>query len=198
MSKRFVTVDNVLKRFGRNTMLRSGIIISLWAFPDPTIQAYTDLQYIFQPRIELASTEPNPWASWEQVNIGGNTAVEFCFGTTYSVTDMLDMAFERLREIKPQVSNVTETFSFIRDGIGEIYAEKVSVTYDVQSQVLNVAYRLPGNMLFSVSKPLSTMDDDYVMFNLFHLRKLLISDTADISLLSQFIRNAELKVANIA
>ena len=42
------------------------------------------------------------------------------------------------------------------------------------------------------------MDDAYVMFNVYHLRELLVSDTARIDLLAQYVRNVEKKIAEQA
>ena len=67
--------------------------------------------------------------------------------------------------------------------------------YDAGSKVLNVAYRLQGDMLLSVSKPLDTMDDIFVMFNMYHLRELLVSDSASIGLLAEYVVNVEKRMA---
>jgi len=197
MSKRFMTVDDVLKKLGRNTALRSGIVISLFSFSDLTIYAFSDLQYSSQSHIELVSSMEESRPIME-MTINNSTDVEFYLGSTLCVTEMLDEVFEELKVREPQAATMEDIFYLIRDGIGNIFAEKVSVNCDVHNNVLNVAYRLPGDMLLSVSKPSSTADDQFVMFNLFHLRKLLISDTADLSLLSRYIHNAELKAAQLA
>ena len=84
---------------------------------------------------------------------------------------------------------------FIIEGIGNVDAERITMDYDASSKVLNVAYRLQGDMLLSVSKPLDTMDDIFVMFNMYHLRELLVSDSASIGLLAEYVVNVEKRMA---
>lgn len=198
MSKRYFKVDDVLKHLGHNAVLRSGIIISLLSLTDMTIKAASDIDFLMQPQTELVSSMRYSWPLTDQVSVYNTHDVEYFLGSTFSVCDMLDDAFNSLKERQPLAAEIEETYCLIRDGIGEIFAERVSVNYDATSKVVNVAYRLPGDILLSVSKPFNTMDDDYVMFNLFHLRKLLISDTADINLLSHYIHRAEQKASQIA
>ena len=81
--------------------------------------------------------------------------------------------------------------NFIVEGIGNINIEKVAVDCDLDSEILNVVYRLPDNVVLSISKPLETIDDDFVAFNLYHNRKLLVTDNANIGLLSHYINEVE-------
>lgn len=188
MSKNFITVDNFLKWVD----WRSGILISLFPADQP-IQAFSEIEYSLKPRVECVATMDGLQPDLRPSAVGDVSDVEFFWGRTFNVSYMLDDAFSDLVERIPQASEVEETFFMIRDGLSDIIAEKVSVSYDVSNQVLNVAYRLPDSMLLSVSKPFNTMSDSYVMFNLYHQRELLISDTAELSLLSHYIHSAEQK-----
>lgn len=78
--------------------------------------------------------------------------------------------------------------NFIFSGIGDIDIERVVAEYDVESEILNVVFRLPDNAVLSVSKRLMDMDDDLVAFNLYSNKKLLVADYASISSLSDYIR----------
>ena len=118
--------------------------------------------------------------------------------TATTTSDMAAAAFYNLTARMPEAVELEAVADFITDGIGDIDVERVVMDCDRTSKVLNVAYRLPGDILLSVNKPLDTMDDAYVMFNVYHLRELLVSDTARIDLLAQYVRNVEKKIAEQA
>lgn len=197
MSKTFFTVDDVLRHLRTYTPIKMGILIALFSIPGVSIQAAQNMDYYDRPIHKIEnSVFPTSTISFGQ-DVSGNAGIEFFMGSTFSVTEQLQAAFNDLCKSKPVALEMEPVFCLIRDGLGEIMAEKVSVSCDAGNKVLNVAYRLPKDMLLSVSKPLNTMDDNYVMFNLFHLRELLISDTADISFLSTYIHKAEESTAQL-
>ena len=111
---------------------------------------------------------------------------------------MAATAFDNLKARTPDAVEMVPVADFITEGIGDIEAERVVMDCDKVGQVLNVAYRLPGDILLSVNKPLSTMDDEFVMFSVYHHRELLVSDTASIELLAQYVRNVEKRIAEQA
>ena len=111
---------------------------------------------------------------------------------------MASVAFGKLKTRMPNAEEMEPVADFITEGIGNIEAERVVMDCDNTVKVLNVSYRLPGDILLSVNKPLDTMDDEFVMFNVYHRRDLLVSDTASISLLAQYIRNVERRIAEQA
>lgn len=108
---------------------------------------------------------------------------------------MADTAFDKLTARMPEAKEAEPVMHFIIEGIGNVDAERITMDYDAGSKVLNVAYRLQGDMLLSVSKPLDTMDDIFVMFNMYHLRELLLSDSASIGLLAEYVVNVEKRMA---
>lgn len=118
--------------------------------------------------------------------------------TATTALGMADTAFNQLVARVPEALEMEPVADFITGGIGNIEAERVVMDCDKESKVLNVAYRLSGDILLSVSKPLETMDDEFVMFNVYHLRDLLVSDTARIDLLAQYVRNVESRIAEQA
>lgn len=118
--------------------------------------------------------------------------------TATTALGMADTAFNQLAARVPEALEMEPVADFITGGIGNIDAARVVMDCDKESRVLNVAYRLPGDILLSVSKPLDTMDDEFVMFNVYHLRDLLVSDTARIDLLAQYVRNVESRIAEQA
>ncbi len=111
---------------------------------------------------------------------------------------MADTAFDKLTARMPDAKEAEPVMHFITEGIGSVDAERVTMDYDVGSKVLNVAYRLQGDMLLSVNKPLDTMDDEFVMFNMYHQRELLVSDSASIGLLAEYVVNVERRMAEEA
>lgn len=198
MSKTYFTVDDVLKHLVSYSPIREGLLIALFTVPGISIQAAQNMEYSDRPFNQIdRSSCPVSSLSLGQNNSRENNGLEFFIGSTFNLSDQLQNAFDELCNNKPEAMEMKPAFCFISAGIGDIMAEKVSVSCDVDSKIMNVAYRLPGNMLLSVSKPLNTMDDKFVMFNLFHLRDLLISDTAEISFLSTYIHNAEAKSAQV-
>ncbi len=106
-------------------------------------------------------------------------------------------AYERLVERCPLATEVEPVMRFVTEGIGDIDAERVVMDYDSENKVLNVSYKLHDDMLLSVSKPLETKDDAFVMFNVYHGRDLLLSDSASIELLSEYIHNVEERIKEL-
>lgn len=130
--------------------------------------------------------------------VGGQSATMSKVMTVVDAEDMSFAAFENLTVRYPEAVEMAPVAELITRGIGEVNAERIVMDCDMGSKVLNVAYRLPGNILLSINKPLDTMDDDFVMFNVYHFRELLVSDTARIGLLAQYIHNVENKIAKQA
>lgn len=194
MKRSFILVNDILERIEWKKGFVTFSFLCVVASP---IQAFNQIEYSLSQQTKCVTTTIIQ-SDISQAPIGENSCVSLFCNNTYNVTDMLDEAFDNLVARVPSASDANETFCLIRKGLGNILAEKVSVRYDVTSKVLNVAFRLPDDMLLSVMKPLETMDDSYVMFNLYHLRELLISDTAEVNFLSQYIRNAEQKAAQIS
>lgn len=198
MSKTYSAVDDVLKHLMSYTSIRKGLFIALFTVPGVSIQAAKNMDYYDRPldQMEMPSY-PASSISLNQAYPHEDNGLEFFLGNTFNITDQLQTAFDELCKNKPAALEMKPAFCLISEGIGDIMAEKVSVSCDADSKIMNVAYRLPGDMLLSVSKPLNTMDDRFVMFNLFHLRELLISDTAEVSFLSTYIHNAEARTVQL-
>ena len=108
--------------------------------------------------------------------------------------EQTDFAFNSLVSRVPEAAEMKSVACFVADGIGEIKAERVTMDCDTESKVLNVSYTLPNDILLSISKPMITMDDTFVMFNVYHGRELLLSDNSSIELLSLYIHNIEAKL----
>lgn len=130
--------------------------------------------------------------------VGGQSATMSKVVAVMDAEDMSSAAFDNLTARYPEAMEMAPVAKLITGGIGEVNVERIVMDCDMSSKVLNVVYRLPGNILMSINKPLDTMDDDFVMFNVYHFRELLVSDTARIGLLAQYVRNVENKIANQA
>lgn len=121
------------------------------------------------------------------------------FADSYSALGFkTTQAYNRLVERCPQATELEPVMRFVTDGIGNIDAERVVMDCDPENKVLNVSYKLHDDMLLSVSKPLETMDDAFVMFNVYHGRDLLLSDSASIELLSEYLHNVEERIKALA
>lgn len=77
------------------------------------------------------------------------------------------------------------------DGIG--YLNK-SVDYDEEGKIINVSYRLMGDIIISLTKPYETLDDNFVAFNVYQDKTLLISEIADCKLILTYLHNVNEKV----
>lgn len=178
--------------------LRTSVMISLFTLS--SINALAEQNNQFRYSIE-ESLEPLTF-----VEVKNNSsdeiipnAIEIFANKILSTSDKTFISFANLAMIHPdEMEKMMPVMRIITKGIGEINVEKVSVNCDFESEVLNVAYRLPNGILLSISKPLSTKDDSYVMFNLFHKRDLLLSDSANVELLSGYLKKVESRIAELA
>ena len=178
--------------------LRTSVMISLFTLS--SINALAEQNNQFRYSIE-ESLEP---LTFVEVKINSSdkiipNAIEIFANKILSTSDKTFISFANLAMMhSDETGKMMPVMRIITKGIGEIDVEKVSVNCDFESEVLNVAYRLPNDILLSISKPLSTKDDSYVMFNLFHKRDLLLSDSASIELLSGYLKKVESRIAELA
>ena len=161
--------------------LRTGLVIS-FMFTAVEVHAVTDNLYQTQTPAETENL----------ISLPSETTV-----ISQNIKNITEAAFQNTVKRLPAAVEMEPVMRFVANNIGDIQAERVSVDCDVTNKVLNVAYRLPYDMLLSISKPLETMGDSFVMFNVYHRRQLLLSETASIELLSQYIHNVEEKVQKI-
>ena len=96
--------------------------------------------------------------------------------------------FNNLAAVDSTVNGLETVIEFIKNSIGDVCAEKVSVDCDTESKIVNVSYRFSNGIVVSVSKPLETMDDEFVSFNAYSNRKLLVSDITTIPMLMAYLR----------
>lgn len=94
-----------------------------------------------------------------------------------------------------------ELENYMSKNFDDITHEKKTVDFDMEKQVINVAYRLPNNILLSITKPYHTLGNDEVGFNLYQIvsqiKELLIADWCLVGLLHKYIKNVEEKIWKI-
>lgn len=177
---------------------RTSVMISLFTLSSINASAKQDNQfrYSIEGTLEpLTVVEAKNNSSAEVIP----NAIEIFANKILSTSDKTFISFANLAmKHFDETEKMMPVMRIIAKGIGEINVEKVSVNCDFESEVLNVAYRLPNDILLSISKPLSTKDDSYVMFNLFHKRDLLLSDSASVELLSGYLKKVESRIAELA
>ncbi len=169
--------------------LRSGICIALFTFTTVVSfgqenQYYSQIEDVPDKIITLTAKD----------NVSGSLipdGIEIFANHNKTSAYMTKQSFSELVSHNSNAKKLEPVMNFIVEGIGNINIKKVTVDCDLHSEVLNVAYRLPDNVVLSISKPLETMDDDFVAFNLYHNRKLLVTDNANIGLLSHYINEVE-------
>ena len=185
MNKPTYIVKDILYNDQLWEKLRSGICIALFAFTavgtsGQENQYYSQIDDVPDKIISLSATD----------NVSGAfipNGIEIFANRNFSNANMARLSFSELVSHNPGTQKFEPVVDFIIKGIGNIDIEKVVVDCDFDSEILNVVYRLPDNVVLSISKPLDTMDDDLVAFNLYHDRKLLVTDDASIGLLSRYI-----------
>ena len=84
-----------------------------------------------------------------------------------------------------------ELEKFISDRFDDIGYVKKSVDYDEESKLMNIAYRMKSDIILSINKPYETLDDEFVMFNIFCMRKILISAMMDCKSLREYVLKCE-------
>lgn len=69
----------------------------------------------------------------------------------------------------------------------KIRAGRYSKDFDTSYPAVNVSFLFNNGFLASVTKPVETMDDNFVAFNFYENKELLIAEIADIELVSEFL-----------
>ena len=187
MSKHTYTVREYIKHLEITRHLRTAVV-TFMLFSVVNITAAQIVNY---------RSEQDTAPVVKTVVAGRNATMNRVLSVT-NTAEMADIAFGRLTARVPEAIEMESVDDFITKGIGEIKADRVVMDCDSDGKVLNVAYRLPGSILLSVNKPLNTMDDDFVIFNVYHQRELLVSDMASIRLLAQYVQNVEKSIAEQA
>lgn len=126
-----------------------------------------------------------------------NGKVVFMNNPSRSCITMMDEAFQCFLNKTPNGGQLSPIFECFRKELSSIDVEKVSINGNVEFKRLNIAFRLPHSYILSVTKFADSLqDDDFVAFNLFHERELLISDVIRINLLKGYISNVQERLSN--
>lgn len=104
-----------------------------------------------------------------------------------SVGQMLDRMFDELEREHPSVSELREVFNFIKENLKEIDCKHIKIAANDEQKIIIIDYYLPDDMTFVIFKPLDTMDDNNVIFSLYHNRERLISELVDIELVAKYV-----------
>jgi hypothetical protein len=189
MNKPTYIVRDILHNNQLWETLRSGVCIALFAFTTVVSlgqenQYYSQIEDVPDKIISLTAKD----------NVSGiliPDGIEIFANHNKTSAYMTKQSFSEMMSHNSDAKKLEPVMNFIVEGIGNINIEKVAVDCDLDSEILNVVYRLPDNVVLSISKPLETIDDDFVAFNLYHNRKLLVTDNATIGLLSHYIDEVE-------
>lgn len=110
-------------------------------------------------------------------------------------SDLMWNAFHRFQESSHDKCEILEeSFSKIVETFCDIKFLKVAVDGDIEDRKLKTVFRLPDNVILSIIKEEGTHYGNFVGFNLFHNRQLLISDVIDMGLLKKYISNVQTKL----
>ena len=187
MKKTLYTAQTFTMRAAFMKKLRTGAMITFMF--TATIASATPVERYDVMRDNVA-TETIATVPAKSTQTKNSIPVEI-LADSYSALGFKTMqAYDRLVERCPQATEMEPVMRFVTEGIGD--------DYDLENKVLNVSYKLHDDMLLSVSKPFETMDDAFVMFNVYHGRDLLLSDSASIELLSEYIYDVEERIKELA
>lgn len=84
-----------------------------------------------------------------------------------------------------------ELEKFISDRFDDIGYVKKAVDYDEESKLMNIAYRMKSDIILSILKPYESLDDEFVMFNIFYMKELLIAAMMDCKSLREYVLKCE-------
>ena len=195
MNKTTCTVQTLISRESFMRKLRTGVMITFLF--TATVCGAAPIEHYHVQR-ESKQTEQVVTVPAKSTISGDVVPVSIMAETQNSLMFKTMQAYDSLVERQPQATALEPVMHFVTDGVGNINAERVSMDCDTESMVLNVAYRMPGDILMSISKPLDTLDDRLVMFNVYHRRDLLVSDRASIEMLANYIRAIESRISEQA
>lgn len=195
MKIKFYTVQTFPMRDAFKKTLRTGIMIT-FMFAATVASANPVKQYVVEQAV--VTTETIATVPAKNLLTNDIIPVEILADSHSAIEFKTIQAYDRMVERCPQATELEPVMHFVTEGLGNIYAERVIMDCDENNKVLNVSYKMHDNMLLSISKPLDTMDDAFVMFNVYHGRELLLSDSASIELLSEYIHNVENRIKELA
>ncbi len=87
-----------------------------------------------------------------------------------------------------------ELEKFISDRFDDIGYVKKAVDYDEESKWMNISYRMKSDIILSIHKPYESLDDEFVMFIIFYMKKVLISAVMDCKSLREYVLKCEKKL----
>ena len=195
MKKYFYTAQTITLKETFKKKLRTGVMIT-FMFTATMASAAPIERY--EVERDLVTTERIATVAAKSTQTKDIIPVEILADSCSDLEYKTIQAYNRLVERCPQATEMENVMRFVTEGIGNIAAERVVMDCDVDNKVFNVSYKLHDDMLLSISKPLDTMDDGFVMFNVYHKRELLLSDSASIELLSEYIHNVEDRTKELA
>lgn len=111
--------------------------------------------------------------------------IKFYKGT--SVIDKVDEGFAKLMGKNPDIVNIADDLGLIRENLAFMPADVVQVRHFSDIDAINVAYRFHHDFLLSVIRVHGT-ESDFITFNFYHKRELLVGDICSISLLVEYMR----------
>ncbi len=111
-----------------------------------------------------------------------------------SLADCLNAKFKNCCSEDVNCTSLAPAHQFLTEISSDICAEKATLSCNCEYEAVTHSLRLPHNFMLTLTKPMKTMDDTKVMFNLMRNRKLLISDVVESSLLKEYIGNVILKL----
>lgn len=185
MSKPFKRVTDFLRDNSRRLrIVLAGIVFTLSsyaAYPVPQPVEYATVD-------EVAVVV-------DEVSASPRTDIRVRLSFNASATDTqlkMDKAFADFCKIEPEASiAVSMPFQEIREGLGEVSTDKVSIDGDIETGTINMAMLFPDGVVLSVNKRIGLHPAGVVGFNIMYKRNLLVSDVSDMTSLRQYLLNIQ-------
>lgn len=196
MKKYFYTAQTITLKETFMKKLRTGVMITFMF--TATVAGAAPIEQRYEVERDLVTTERIATVTAKSTQTKDTIPIDILADSCSNLEYNTMQAYNCLVGRCPKATEMENVMRFVTEGIGDIDAERVVMDCDLDSKVFNVSYKLQDDMLLSISKPSDTMDDSFVMFNVYHKKELLLSDSASIELLSEYIHNVEDRIKELA
>lgn len=177
MSKQYIQVSRITVTFKKSIAIAAGVLITLFSneadaqVPETFIPSSVNSELIVKTRTSVND---------DAITLQLSENIE-------SLADCLNEKFKISCNEDQNCTILAPAHQFLMEISPSIGAEKATLSCNIEYAAVTHSLRLPHGFMLTLTKPMDTMDDTKVMFNLMRNRKLLISDVVDSSLLKEYI-----------
>lgn len=178
MSKKFIQVSRISVKI-KSIAIAAGVLITLFSNE-------ADAQV---PEKFIPSSGNSELVVKTSTSVDENAIMLQLSENVESLADCLNEKFKISCNKDESCTTLVPAHQFLLEISSSIGAEKATLSCNSEYATVTHSLRLPHEFMLTLTKPMDTMDDTKVMFNLMRNRKLLISDVVKSSLLKEYIGN---------